>query len=136
MGASSDLFIVRLMRWNGELRLQTRIGTTNTTIYDFNAQTLPDTLTIRAEVDLDADLLDLYYEIGTGGESVIPGIAINDGEMDGVRMIGVLNTTDFGATDFVDIDYVTLAQIPEPATLGLLGLISSGIYFARRFFIA
>ena len=29
-----------------------------------------------------------------------------------------------------------LAEQPEPAALGLLALISGGIYFTRRFFIA
>lgn len=33
----------------------------------------------------------------------------------------------------IEIDTVS---VPEPATLGLLGLISGGIYFSRRFFIS
>ena len=32
--------------------------------------------------------------------------------------------------------FPTFAPIPEPATLGLLGLVSAGIWFKRRFFIA
>ncbi|MCK4565581.1 MAG: endo-1,4-beta-xylanase, partial [Verrucomicrobia bacterium] len=112
-GAGSDLFLVRILRQNNKLLLQTRIGTTNTTIHDFGGgvSSLPDTVGIRAVVDLDTDLMDLYYEIGTGGETLVADIAITDGEMDQVRMVGVLNAVDFGATDFVDIDYVSLRSL-------------------------
>ena len=46
----------------------------------------------------------------------------------------ITNTYDpVNSPRLIEIDTVS---IPEPATLGLLGLISGGIYFARRFFIA
>ena len=112
-GVGSDLFLVRILRQNNKLLLQTRIGMTNTTIHDFGGgvSALPDTVGIRAVVDLDSDLMDLYYEIGTGGETRVADIAIADGEMDQVRMVGVLNAVDFGATDFVNIDYVSLRSL-------------------------
>lgn len=43
-------------------------------------------------------------------------------------------TFAFNATVF--LDHLEYAVIPEPASIGLLGLISGGIYFARRFFVA
>ena len=119
-GASADLFMIRLQRQGGELRLQTRIGTTNIDIYDFNATSLPDTLSVRAVVDLDADRMDLYYAIGTGSETLVADIEINDGEMDQIRLSANLSETDFGASDFVEVDFLTLTQISEPATLGLI----------------
>jgi hypothetical protein len=127
-----DLFLIRLQRQNGELRLQTRIGGNNSNIYDFDATSLPDSLAIRAEVDLDSNLMDLYYEIGTGGETLVEDISIQDGELDGIRMVGTLNDTDFGATDFVDVDYVTLSLIPEPATVTLLSVFGVLLGFVRR----
>ncbi|QHI69085.1 endo-1,4-beta-xylanase [Tichowtungia aerotolerans] len=110
---SSDLFLIRLQRQNSELRLQTRIGTTNTDIYDFNATSLPGALAIRAVFDLDADLMDLYYSIDGGAEVSETDIVINDGVMDAVRMACSLNNVDFGAADFVAVDYLTLSRINE-----------------------
>lgn len=111
-----DLFLVRLQRQNSELRLQTRIGSTNTDIYDFNATSLPGELAVRAVVDLDTDRMDLYYSIGGGSEALAADIAVNDGVMDALRMAGSLNTTDFGAADFIEVDYLTLSQINESAS--------------------
>ena len=118
-GANADLFLVRVLRQNGVLRLQTRIGNSNATYHDFGSTSLPDTLTIRAVVDLDADLMDLYYAIGAAPETLVADIAITDGEMDQVRMVGVVNATDFGATDFVDIDYVSLRSLNWISAAGL-----------------
>jgi hypothetical protein len=36
----------------------------------------------------------------------------------------------------VYFDNLTMSSIPEPASIGLLALISGGIYFVRRFFVA
>jgi hypothetical protein len=49
--------------------------------------------------------------------------------------IFIANQADpaFNPPSFIEIDTIS---IPEPATLGLLGLISGGIYFSRRFFTA
>jgi hypothetical protein len=109
--AGFDLFLVRILRQNGTLLLQTRIGTSNITYHDFGATLLPDTLTIRAVADLDADRMDLYYAVGSDPETRVADIAITDGEMDQLRLAAVLNAVDFGATDFIDIDYVTLRSL-------------------------
>jgi hypothetical protein len=39
------------------------------------------------------------------------------------------------ATEFVKIDSVSLTQIPEPATLGLIAAFGGGIMFIRRRFM-
>jgi len=41
----------------------------------------------------------------------------------------------FGNWQAIAIDDLRVQAIPEPASLGLLGLISGGIYFSRRFFV-
>jgi hypothetical protein len=108
----TDLFHVRLHRTNNELRLQV-IDTAGTVdLYDFNAISLPDTLTIRAVVDLDAPSgqLDIYYTIGSEAEQSSLGRDLVAGQFDQLRMTAQLISTDFGASDFVEIDYVTLKE--------------------------
>jgi hypothetical protein len=50
----------------------------------------------------------------------------------------VNQATTIGAVTFTDYSDVTFTAtvIPEPASAGLMVLLSGGIYFARRFFIA
>jgi hypothetical protein len=42
---------------------------------------------------------------------------------------------DVGGIPVLTGDFVKINLVPEPASIGLLGLISGGIYFARRFFV-
>lgn len=132
-GSNDDLFVVRLHRQNGALRLQTRItdesnATSNTTLTNFGTDSISDLL-IRAVVDLDADMLDVHWKLGAGAEQSSTGIALRDREVDIVRMIANTNSTDWGADDTVALDFLTVAAIPEPATLPLLlavGLLLTG----------
>ena len=43
-------------------------------------------------------------------------------------------TSNYGYADSTRVNEVAFAAIPEPASLGLIGLVTGGIYFARRFF--
>ena len=45
-------------------------------------------------------------------------------------------TAGIGETNAIDNLMTGTSSIPEPAALGLLGLVSTGIFFKRRFFIA
>mgnify|MGYP006084852531 CR=1 FL=1 len=110
--AGTDLFHVRLHRTNNELRLQSIDAAGTVDLYDFNAISLPDTLTIRAVVDLDAPSgqLDIYYTIGSGAEQSSLGRNLVAGQFDQLRMTAQLTSTDFGASDFVEIDYLTLKK--------------------------
>lgn len=115
---NTDLFVLRLHEQSDTLRIQTRIGGTNSNLYNFGANVLAgaDTpLVLRAVADLDHDLLDVYYTLGTGTEQSSLGIAIPDLQFDEIRMIANTNSTDWGAADLVTVDYLTLSQV-ETAT--------------------
>ncbi|VGO19613.1 PEP-CTERM sorting domain-containing protein [Pontiella sulfatireligans] len=128
-----DLAIIKLVKRNGELRLEALGSGPAVTLYDFNATVLPDTLAVRAVLNLDTDLVDVYYSIGGAAEVSTLGIAASDGELDQVRTAFQVVSPDFGATSYVDVDQVTLSVIPEPATLGLIALSGVGLLVARRF---
>ncbi len=130
-----DLALISLAKRNGELRLELQGVGAKVTLYDFNATVLPDTLAVRAELNLDTDLVDVYWSIGGAAELSALGLAANDGELDQVRTSFQTVSPDFGATSYVDVDYVTLAAIPEPATLGLLGMTGLTMLLVRRKFI-
>ena len=55
---------------------------------------------------------------------------------DTVRATYAINSSGGVAHQRLYLDDAALRVVPEPATLGLLGLISGGIWFKRRFFIA
>ena len=87
-------------------------------------------LALRAVVDLDngtySTMWKRSYEtewwyLTTDGTSAGPISEIR---------LNVEGTTPWAAGDFIDVDYVTLDVIPEPATLALLGL--GGLLSLRR----
>lgn len=51
----SDFYLVRLHEQSSSLRLQARIGGTNTNLVDFNSQTFGQALAVRTVVDLNDD---------------------------------------------------------------------------------
>ncbi len=129
--SNSDLFLVRLQKQNSMLRLQTRIGATNTDLENFGSDTLSAPLAVRALADLDAGTLDVFWTLGAGPEQSSLGIAMAPGEFDLVRLFGNTNATDWGTADVVDVSYLTVSTIPEPATL-VLALVLLVIPMARR----
>lgn len=134
ISSNSDLFIVRLHKQNGSLRLQTRVGTTNTTVHNFNAPGVTN-LEVRAVFDLDTDEIDVFWSEG-GNSGSMTGIAINDLQMDQLRLAANTDTTDFGLNDpvddFIAVDYFTLSSIPEPTTGALLGLSALSLLARRK----
>jgi hypothetical protein len=117
---NSDLFLVRVQKQNGTLRLQTRISGTNTNLENFGVDTLTDPLAVRAVADLDTGLLDVYWTLGANPEQSSLGIAMAAGEFDLVRLIANTNSTDWGTADIVDVNYLTVSTIPEPSAAILL----------------
>ncbi|BCX49808.1 hypothetical protein HAHE_37160 [Haloferula helveola] len=109
----TDLFLVRLQRQNSELRLQHRVGTSNTDLEDFNATTIAD-LRVRVVADLDADTFDVYWQLGAGPEQSSTGIAMSATGLnfDEVRMTANTNTTDWGATDSVSVGELKVSELP------------------------
>jgi len=132
----TELFMVRLQKQNSTLRLQTRIDGSNADLVNFGVDILADTLTVRAVTDLDNRLLDVYYTIGTGSEQtgvIGADIGFNPAlEFDEVRMTANLNTNDFGANDVITVDYLTISQIPEPASVALMAGALAVITLLRR----
>lgn len=127
---NSDLFLVRLQKQTGTLRLQTRIGSTNTNLENFGADTLSEPLAVRAVANLDTGLLDVYWTLGAGPEQSSLGIAMAPGEFDIVRLLANTNTDDWGPNDVVDVNYLTVStNIPEPSAvvLALGSLVLAGL---------
>ena len=81
----------------------------------------------RTELVIGSDVLSLPVTTGTGLFTFF-GFT-SDTAFTSVTFKGLQN-------DVYGVDNVTYSAIPEPASLGLLGLVTGGIYFARRFFIA
>ncbi len=112
--SGNDLFLVRLHKGSNKLKLQTRIGSTNTNLNTFGTNILGGSeqpLLVRAVADLDTDLLDVFWTIGAGAEQSSLDIAINDFEFDQVRMVANTNITDWGASDSVTVDYLTVSSV-------------------------
>ena len=90
-----------------------------------------DTGAWSTRVDAGSGFVDLVTD-GTGMTSIDRIQLIVDGSNGtGWEYGGVAGT----ATEFVMIDSVTLTQIPEPATLGLIAAFGGSILFMRRRFM-
>lgn len=121
LDTNTDLFLVRLQRQAGTVRLQTRVGSSNTNLVDFGGTTVDD-LWVQVVADLDADTFSVYWQLGDGIGSCATGIAMaaNDLEFDAVRVAANTNSTNWGATDEVAIDYLVVRDLSAaPAELDL-----------------
>ena len=129
---TTDLVSFQLILNNDRLRLvmQNWSGVENiTAVGDY---TLADPLNVEVTYDLGTDLADFSWTYGTtsGGTN---GIAITDGTADSVRQ--AYQPSNMTATDSISTDYLRVESIPEPATLGLLGLMGGAMIFIRRRFM-
>ena len=84
----------------------------------------------RVDAGSDGSFVDLVTD-GTGMTSIDQIQLIVDASNGPWEYGGVAGT----ATEFVMVDSVTLTQIPEPATLGLLGTFGMAVIFVRRRFM-
>ena len=110
--ARTDLWSIGLIRKSGELRIQLKVNSSRTNLYHFGTSYLTNDLVVRAEVDLDTDLLDVYYTIGTNAEQSVTGLTVNDGAVDVIRL-NVANQK-YVAGDAIDVDYITFSDDAAP----------------------
>ena len=111
--SNADLFLIRLHKQSGSLKLQARTSISNVTLNNFGVDALiaSDTpLLVRAVADLTNDLLDVYYTLGTGTEQSVLDIAIPDLEFDEIRLVSNTNSDDWGASDIVTVDYLNISS--------------------------
>lgn len=83
----------------------------------------------RVDAGSDGSFVDLVTD-GTGMTSIDRIQLIVDASNGTWEYGGVGGTT----TEFVKIDSVSLTQVPEPATIGLIALFGGGVLFIRRRF--
>lgn len=85
---------------------------------------------LEAILDLDADLMDVYL----GGNLIAGARAIDD--VFGSAIIGFeftgFNPAPTGFDGAMQVDNFRVSDVPEPATLALLGLGLAGVGFGRR----
>lgn len=126
--SSGDLpFTVRLQKQNDGLRLQTRVGTTSTTLQIFEDEasnpvtTLSEPLLVQVVFDMDTDTFDVFWQLGDGVGQCASGfsMAMTGAEFDEIRTFGNTNTTAWGADDQVAVDYLILRDLAAPTALEL-----------------
>lgn len=117
--SDTDLFLVRIQKQNDTLRLQHRVGTTNTDLENFGVTSLSN-LAVRVEFDLDADTFSVFWT--PDGEVERSSLAIPMAgtglELDMIRLLANTNNVDWGASDSVSVDFLRLSGLayPEPPT--------------------
>lgn len=115
---NSDLFLVRLQRQNGTLRLQHRVGSTNTDLENFNVDTLSEPLYVRVLADLESDTFHVFWQLGDGiGQCAVDiPMSAPDLEFDWIRVAASTGSDDWGATDEVAVNYLTIRDLSVVAT--------------------
>lgn len=108
----TDLWSIGLINKAEGLRLQVKVDKTRTDVHYFNSHTLTNDLVVRAEVDLDYDLLDVYYTIGTNSEQSVKNLPVNDGAVDVVRLN--VGNQKYVAGDWIEVDYITFSENTAP----------------------
>ena len=90
---------------------------------------LPDKLYVEVTFDLDNDLADFSWTMGTqtGGYS-----SVSIGDYSAARLRNLYQPTGMTGSDFIKVDYLKVESIPEPAALALLGFFGGAILFLRR----
>ena len=93
-------------------------------------------LTMRMDFNLDTDEATTSYMFAGDADWTVVKTGTSS-IVDGFNNITLqIDSEDIGATDYVDVDYFTVSTIiPEPATLGMIGMVAAGMIFIRRRFM-
>ncbi|MCP5548879.1 MAG: hypothetical protein H7A50_16070 [Akkermansiaceae bacterium] len=124
-GTNKDLFLVRVHIQNDTLRLQHRVGNTNTDLIDFGTTSVSDLL-IRVSADLDTDTFSVFWQQGTGIGQCVSDIPMFEPGLsfDIIRTAVNTNNIDWGPTDFALVDYLTIRGPSAVAAYLSLSIVS------------
>jgi hypothetical protein len=135
-GATSYYVELRYEGPDVKARLQGANAYKNSTILSGASSTnAPILFQMIADVD-NTNLMARWKFESDSAWTTIRSISL-DVITNGVTAVNVVGDTDeYGAGDFAEVDYFTVTgSIPEPATLGMLGLVGGAIFFIRRRFM-
>jgi hypothetical protein len=99
-----------------------------------------NSVTVQLLADLDTGVWSTQVDAGSDGtfaDLVTDGTGMFSVDRIQLVMDGGANGWDYGGVsgttaDYIKIDSVTLAVVPEPATLGLVGIFGGALLFLRR----
>ncbi len=135
-GGVDTLFYSNIQQGGGRVRLQVwdRVGAKQT-FNLFDVENAGGTnITVRSVFDLDANTVDVFTTLGAAGEvHAVLGYTIGDFTFDSLSLVGATGSGSWDPGDYVELDYLTLSVIPEPATIGMLGLGGILAVLLRRF---
>jgi len=116
LNGNSDPIQIRLQESSGNLILQAR-GASTSTCRTFTGLSLTQPLEVRVVMDLFAKTATVYSKSGTEAEANHGAYAFTAAtdSWDTYRMSSLNNSTDWGATDFVDVDYLRFKELTYPA---------------------
>ncbi|MDF7824061.1 hypothetical protein P4B35_08560 [Pontiellaceae bacterium B12227] len=109
---NQDAFLLRLQKLGDKLRMETRVGNSNTAFKFLGTNVLEEALAVRVVADYDSDTFDVFYTQGGGVEKVATnGMSMYASNMtlDGIRMVAVTETNAWGPTDFFEVDDLQLS---------------------------
>jgi len=107
-----DIFYIRLIKQSGSLQLQTRVDNANTTLHDFGAAALSNSLTIRSVINLDTDTAEVFFASGTATEvsTGVVHLASQANIWDQVRFVAT--ASEFVGGDVAKINQITISELP------------------------
>lgn len=111
-----EIFGIRLQKTAAnELQLQYR-NAGSAILATIAANTLSGPVDVRAEADMSAKTVTVYYNTGSGEVKKGTYAMHTDGVYwNTYRLSASNNSTDFGASDFIKIDYVRVKSLVYPA---------------------
>ncbi|CAA6677916.1 MULTISPECIES: Ig-like domain-containing protein [unclassified Lentimonas] len=107
-----DIFYIRLIKQGGSLLLQARVDNANTTLNNFGATALSNSLTIRSVINLDTGTAEVFFASGAADEvsAGVVNLASQAKVWDQVRLVAT--ASEFTGADFAKINLVTISELP------------------------
>jgi len=129
--SNADIVGISVARFSDKLRLRVKDRDTYNLLKVFDSSATDASIQVRSVVDLDTDTMDVFYSIDGGAEEELSGLpTISGGILDHLTLN--FKGDVMGPTDFVKVDYVSVSQIPEPATFSLFSIIGITLIILRK----